>query len=179
MKCRLSQPRADLSIARNASPTTGDHGFKFNHSFFGVCCNPGHEAHLRYDHTTTIYPFASNTLRTRKIWTIKKRILMGKERDSSIRRGMSCAYSMYRVREKLDYVTTPVEHTTHRRSIMMKNSEKPTVIGTRSGYVIRFTCPSCSKENSIVYNMPKAFYKESRDATCGKCRKHFTVLTPH
>ncbi|OPX74940.1 MAG: hypothetical protein A4E39_00366 [Methanoregulaceae archaeon PtaB.Bin152] len=62
--------------------------------------------------------------------------------------------------------------------IMMKSVVKPTVIGTRSGYVIRFTCPSCFKENSIVYNMPKAYYKESREGTCIQCRKHYTVLTP-
>ncbi len=61
---------------------------------------------------------------------------------------------------------------------MMKNSVKPTVVGTRSGYIIRFTCPDCSKENSIVCNMPKAYYKESRDGTCGQCKKHYTVLTP-
>ena len=61
---------------------------------------------------------------------------------------------------------------------MINNSVKPTVIGTRSGYVIRFTCPDCNKENTIVFNMPKAFYKESRDGTCSKCRKRFTVLTP-
>ena len=61
---------------------------------------------------------------------------------------------------------------------MINNSVKPTVNGTRSGYTIRFTCPNCAKENTIVYNMPKAFYKESRDAVCGKCRKHYTVLTP-
>ncbi|OPX74935.1 MAG: hypothetical protein A4E39_00361 [Methanoregulaceae archaeon PtaB.Bin152] len=61
---------------------------------------------------------------------------------------------------------------------MINNRVKPTVNGTRSGYTIRFTCPNCAKENTIVYNMPKAFYKESRDAVCGKCRKHYTVLTP-
>jgi len=61
---------------------------------------------------------------------------------------------------------------------MIKSVAKPTVIGTRSGYVIRFTCPSCSKENSIVYNMPKAYYKESREGVCSQCRKHYTVLTP-
>ncbi|MDD1719591.1 MAG: hypothetical protein LUQ25_06000 [Methanoregulaceae archaeon] len=60
---------------------------------------------------------------------------------------------------------------------MMKSSVKPTVVGTRSGYVIRFTCPSCFKQNSIVYNMPKACYKVSRDATCAQCKKHITVLT--
>jgi len=61
---------------------------------------------------------------------------------------------------------------------MAKSSVRETVIGTRSGYVIRFTCPSCSKENSIVFNMPKAFYKESRDGRCSRCKKLFTVLTP-
>jgi len=61
---------------------------------------------------------------------------------------------------------------------MMKSEGKPKVRGTRSGYVIRFTCPSCSKENSLVFNMPRAFYKESRDAACAKCRKQVTVLTP-
>lgn len=61
---------------------------------------------------------------------------------------------------------------------MIKSSVYPTVVGTRSGYVIRFTCPSCFKENSIVFNMPKAYFKESREGTCAKCKKHFTVLTP-
>jgi len=61
---------------------------------------------------------------------------------------------------------------------MIKSSTKPTVVGMRSGYVIHFTCPSCSKENSIVYNMPKAYFKESRDGTCAKCKKQYTVLTP-
>jgi hypothetical protein len=61
---------------------------------------------------------------------------------------------------------------------MMKSSVKPTVIGTRSGYSIRFTCPNCLEENSIMYNMPKPYYKESRDGTCRKCKKHYTVLTP-
>jgi transcription elongation factor Elf1 len=61
---------------------------------------------------------------------------------------------------------------------MMKNSVKPTVDGTRSGYFIRFTCPSCLKENSINCNMPKAYYKVSRDGTCAQCKKHYTVLTP-
>lgn len=60
----------------------------------------------------------------------------------------------------------------------MKTSVKPTVIGTRSGYVIRYTCPDCGHENSIVYNMPKAFYRESREGTCTKCRKRFTIATP-
>jgi hypothetical protein len=60
----------------------------------------------------------------------------------------------------------------------MKNSVKPAVIGTRSGYVIRFTCPDCFKENSIVYNMPRDYYKDSRDGTCARCKKRYTVMTP-
>lgn len=68
--------------------------------------------------------------------------------------------------------------TTRQTKTMMKNSVKPSVIGTRSGYVIRFTCPNCQNENSIVCNMPKAYFKGSRDGTCAKCRKHFEVLTP-
>lgn len=61
---------------------------------------------------------------------------------------------------------------------MIKNLVKPSVVGTRSGYIIRFTCPSCLKENKIVYNMPKAYFQESRDGTCAQCKKHYTVLTP-
>jgi transcription elongation factor Elf1 len=61
---------------------------------------------------------------------------------------------------------------------IMKNSVKPAVIGTRSGYVIRFTCPDCHKENAIICNMPKVFYKDSRDATCARCKKRYAVLTP-
>jgi transcription elongation factor Elf1 len=62
--------------------------------------------------------------------------------------------------------------------ILMKSSVRENVIGTRSGYVIRYTCPGCGHENSIVYNMPKAFYRESREGTCARCRKRFTVMTP-
>jgi hypothetical protein len=61
---------------------------------------------------------------------------------------------------------------------MMKNAILSPVIGTRAGYVIRFTCPKCFKENSIAFNMPKAFYKESREGTCRQCRNHYLVLTP-
>ncbi len=60
----------------------------------------------------------------------------------------------------------------------MKTTVRPTIIGTRSGYSIRFICPDCQNENSIVFNMPKAFYRESHEGTCGRCRKRFTVLTP-
>lgn len=60
----------------------------------------------------------------------------------------------------------------------MKTHEKPEVIGTRSGYVIRFTCPFCLKENSIVYNMPQHYFQETRNTSCGGCRKQFTIRTP-
>ncbi len=61
---------------------------------------------------------------------------------------------------------------------MAKSSARETVIGTRSGQVITFTCPACSKENTIVFSMPKAFYKESRDGRCSRCKKIVTVMTP-
>ncbi|MDI9634145.1 MAG: hypothetical protein QXL43_01155 [Methanolinea sp.] len=61
---------------------------------------------------------------------------------------------------------------------MAKSSVRETVIGTRSGQAITFTCPSCSKENRIVYSMPKAFYKESREGRCAHCKKIVTILTP-
>lgn len=60
----------------------------------------------------------------------------------------------------------------------MKPSFKEQVIGTRSGYAIRFTCPACNHENSLMFNMPKAFYRESHEGTCVKCRKRYTIVTP-
>jgi hypothetical protein len=60
----------------------------------------------------------------------------------------------------------------------MAKPVKLTVIGQRSNNVILFTCPYCEKENSITYEMPKDFYKESRDKTCSKCRKPCTIRTP-
>ena len=54
----------------------------------------------------------------------------------------------------------------------MKNqSVKPEIAGTRSGYVIRFTCPLCNAENSIVNKTPRDHYKLTRDAACSRCRK--------
>ena len=61
----------------------------------------------------------------------------------------------------------------------MKNqSVKPEIAGTRSGYVIRFTCPLCNAENSIVNKTPRDHYKLTRDAACSRCRKRSTVTTP-
>lgn len=61
---------------------------------------------------------------------------------------------------------------------MRSYTSKPEISGTRTGYVIRFTCPICASENTIVSKTPKDHYKESRDATCTKCRKRSRVLTP-
>jgi hypothetical protein len=61
---------------------------------------------------------------------------------------------------------------------MTKLSLKQEVMGTRTGYVIRFTCPFCLHDNAIINKTPKECYREARDATCHQCRKRSTVLTP-
>jgi transcription elongation factor Elf1 len=61
---------------------------------------------------------------------------------------------------------------------MIKNSVKPEIPGTRSGYVIRFTCPACSTENAIVNKSPRDHYKETRDAACKQCKKRSRIITP-
>ena len=68
--------------------------------------------------------------------------------------------------------------TTTRSYKMTKESLIPTIIGSRSGYAIRFTCPSCHNENKILYNMPKPYYKETREANCKRCRTRYTILVP-
>jgi hypothetical protein len=65
-----------------------------------------------------------------------------------------------------------------RNNIMTKLPLKEEAIGTRTGYVIRFACPSCLKENVIINKTPKDSYRETRDATCRQCKKHFNVITP-
>ena len=62
---------------------------------------------------------------------------------------------------------------------MTKNFQKPEAMGTRTGYVIRFTCPVCSAENVIVNKTPRDHFKEARDASCSSCRKRSSVLTPY
>lgn len=62
---------------------------------------------------------------------------------------------------------------------MTKQSTKPEIMGTRTGYVIRFTCPVCTTENLIVNKTPRDHYKETRDASCTKCRRRSTILTPN
>ncbi len=62
---------------------------------------------------------------------------------------------------------------------MTKLSKRPEILGTRTGYVIRFTCPQCETENLIVNKTPRDHFKETRDSTCKYCRKRSTVLTPN
>jgi transcription elongation factor Elf1 len=62
---------------------------------------------------------------------------------------------------------------------MKKYSLKPEVLGTRTGYVIRFACPVCHTENIIITRTPKDHFKESRDSTCKQCRNRSTILTPY
>ena len=50
-------------------------------------------------------------------------------------------------------------------------------MGTRAGYIIRYTCPSCHTENAIINKTPKDFYKKIRDARCHNCKKCSTVMT--
>ena len=69
---------------------------------------------------------------------------------------------------------TPIKN----RKAMIKKSIKPEISGTRSGYVIRYTCPECLTENAIVNKSPRDHYKESRDAACKKCRKRCRIITP-
>ncbi|RPI38950.1 MAG: hypothetical protein EHM53_07395 [Methanoregulaceae archaeon] len=61
---------------------------------------------------------------------------------------------------------------------MKDHPAKPEISGTRSGYVIRFTCPLCNAENSIVNKTPRDHYKVARDAACTRCRKRCVVKTP-
>lgn len=61
---------------------------------------------------------------------------------------------------------------------MASPSLKTVVAGTPSGYIIRWTCPACSAENTIVNRSPGEFFKPARDATCRTCRKRSTISTP-
>jgi hypothetical protein len=70
------------------------------------------------------------------------------------------------------------EHPSYILKAMIKNSVKPEIPGTRSGYVIRFTCPECSTENAIVNKSPRDHYKETRDAACKQCKKRSRIITP-
>jgi hypothetical protein len=61
---------------------------------------------------------------------------------------------------------------------MIQHSLKPEITGTRTGYVIRFTCPVCHTENAMVSKTPKDHSRETRDGTCERCRNRITIVTP-
>ncbi len=61
---------------------------------------------------------------------------------------------------------------------MTTNPLKPEITGTRTGYVIRYTCPACALENIIVTKTAKDHFKKAHIASCKQCRKHLTILTP-
>ena len=54
----------------------------------------------------------------------------------------------------------------------------PEIRGTRTGYVIRYTCPLCTTESIIVSKIARDHYRKARDVSCRHCRKRLTVLTP-
>ncbi|MCK9580769.1 MAG: hypothetical protein M0Q92_10025 [Methanoregula sp.] len=62
---------------------------------------------------------------------------------------------------------------------MTTQFHKPEITGTRTGYVIRFTCPLCATENIIINKTPRDHFKEARDASCKDCRKRFSIRTPN
>jgi transcription elongation factor Elf1 len=62
--------------------------------------------------------------------------------------------------------------------LMTKNPSNPEINGTRAGYVIRFTCPACTKENFIITKTAKDHFKETHFGTCKQCRSRSTILTP-
>jgi len=69
---------------------------------------------------------------------------------------------------------------THIRSFdkMTSQSLHLDIVGTRVGHVIRYTCPVCTAESSIVNKTPRDHFKEARVVSCKKCRSRLTVLTP-
>jgi transposase-like protein len=67
---------------------------------------------------------------------------------------------------------------TRKNDSMKELPLKQEAVGTRSGYIIRYTCPSCHHDNAIINKTPKECYRESRYATCHQCKKQYTVTTP-
>ena len=61
---------------------------------------------------------------------------------------------------------------------MFKSYGKKTVVGTRSGNDISYTCPRNSNKNTIVPQKPNLSHKLTRDETCPQCRNQCTVQTP-
>ncbi|OPX65371.1 MULTISPECIES: hypothetical protein [unclassified Methanoregula] len=61
---------------------------------------------------------------------------------------------------------------------MIPKTRHPNVRGTRTGYVIRYTCPSCTAESVIVNKSARDHFREARAAVCRHCRTRINVLTP-
>ncbi|MFZ0005293.1 hypothetical protein [Methanoregula sp.] len=73
----------------------------------------------------------------------------------------------------------PVKRTTRIILIMSAQKSYPEIKGTRAGYVIRFTCPSCAAESIIVNKMPQDHFRNTRVVSCRHCKTRLTVLTPY
>jgi len=67
---------------------------------------------------------------------------------------------------------------THKILRMKTSIRYPEVRGTRTGYVIRYTCPACIIESIIVNTSPRDHFKSERTVSCRHCRARITVLTP-
>jgi hypothetical protein len=61
---------------------------------------------------------------------------------------------------------------------MTTQSSHLDILGTRTGYVIRYTCPTCAAESIIVNKTPRDHFKDARVVSCKHCRTRLTVLTP-
>jgi hypothetical protein len=72
-----------------------------------------------------------------------------------------------------------VKRTTPSILIMSTQKSYPEIKGTRAGYVIRFTCPSCAAESIIVNKMPQDHFRKTRVVSCRHCKTRLTVLTPY
>lgn len=73
----------------------------------------------------------------------------------------------------------PVKRTTINILMMTTLKSYPEIQGTRIGYVIRFTCPTCAAESIIVNKMPQDHFRNARVVSCRHCRTRLTILTPY
>lgn len=61
---------------------------------------------------------------------------------------------------------------------MIAKTPYPEVMGTRTGYVIRYTCPECAQESIIISTSARDHFRMSRVASCRHCRTRLNILTP-
>ncbi len=54
----------------------------------------------------------------------------------------------------------------------------PEIRGTHTGYMIRYTCPACCAESTIVSNSPRDHYRSVRVVSCHQCQARLTLRTP-